>query len=349
MKSLSSSGRWDTLLVAAVVLTAGVCANAQQTIPATDEVQPENESQSAAEPEGPIVEIMPMPGGLDIDLPNGPITGGAIVDEPNQAPAHWIGLSGRSVLSPVLRTQLQLAEDLGVVVEQVVPDSPAAKADIRRHDVILRAGGEPVLDMRVLQQVVLRSGSEPIELQLIRMGQETTVTVVPEKRPAGALVPRTGQGPNILGRVRSQDQLQRLLEQLQRRGNPHPQGLGGLPGMGRMPADLSVSITREGDGPIKVTVKRGGDSWEIVADDPTALEQLPEEIRPFVERMLPGAGSRFDLGLPNFNGGPLDGLLPPKQPPEIQLPDSGSNQMLERMEKLEERFRELQQRLEQEQ
>ena len=364
MKRYSASARWDTLLVAAVVLTAGVCANAQQAIPpadgvqsndgapSDDRVQSDDKAQQAGEPDGPIVRI--APGGEDIDLPNAPITGGIIADEPNRVPAYWIGITGRRVLSPVLRTQLQLAEDLGIVVEGVVPESPAAKAGLSQHDVILRAGEEPVLDMRVLQQVVLQSGSEPIELQLIRMGQEMTVTVVPEKRPAGALAPMGPSARNFSGRIRHPDQLQRLLEELQRRGGFHPDALdgmlrGGQPGMDQMPSDLSVTITREGDGPTKISVKRGGDSWEIAADDPEALEQLPEDIRPFVERMLKGSGGQIAPGQHHFDHGALEGLLPLDQLPEMQFRGGGPSQMLERMEKLEERFQDLQERLEKEQ
>ena len=46
-----------------------------------------------------------------------------------------LGRCSLSFESEVLRTHLQLAEDMGVVVEDVIADSPAAKAGLRKHDI----------------------------------------------------------------------------------------------------------------------------------------------------------------------------------------------------------------------
>jgi hypothetical protein len=47
-------------------------------------------------------------------------------------------------LHPALRDQLSVAENEGVLVREVVPDSPAAKVGIKPHDILLEIGGKTV-------------------------------------------------------------------------------------------------------------------------------------------------------------------------------------------------------------
>ena len=47
--------------------------------------------------------------------------------------------------------------------------------------------------------------------------------------------------------------------------------------------DMTVTISKQGKEPAKITVKQGDKSWEVTEDD---LDQLPEEVRPHVEPML---------------------------------------------------------------
>ena len=84
----------------------------------------------------------------------------------------------------MLRTHLQLADDVGVVVDDVVPDSPAEKAGLRKHDVLIEVDGEQITDMTVLQKAVAASDGKPVELKLIRLAKEMTMAVTPEERPA---------------------------------------------------------------------------------------------------------------------------------------------------------------------
>jgi hypothetical protein len=46
---------------------------------------------------------------------------------------------------------------------------------------------------------------------------------------------------------------------------------------------MSVVISKEGDQPAKIVVKRGDDKWELTEKE---LNKLPADIRPHVERML---------------------------------------------------------------
>ncbi|QEG37631.1 PDZ domain-containing protein [Bythopirellula goksoeyrii] len=309
-------------------------------------------SQSHAEElEGNIVQIGPA-GAEETDLP-------AATEE--AAPVmYWIGLRGRNVDDPVLRTQLQLAEDMGVVVEDVVADSPAEKADLRKHDIILRANGDIVDSMLVLQDHVSKSQDKPIDLQILRLGKETSVTVTPEVRPDNI---EQLSGDDMTVPLGSPDQaLQRLLQQFGA-GGGFPGGIGGRrifgPGMAfnnnridlnAMPNGMSISIMRDNDGPAQITVKKGDQTWTLNSDDAKALAELPEGVRKYVEGMLQGQGGGFDI---QKELGNLDWQAELKH----MLPDNLGNlpgiqehedEVIQRMQKMEEQLKQLQQKLDEE-
>ncbi len=66
-----------------------------------------------------------------------------VEDVQEQTKAYWIGVACES-LSPAMRAQLGLAEEQGVLVQDVVAESPAAQAGLRRYDVILAVAEEPI-------------------------------------------------------------------------------------------------------------------------------------------------------------------------------------------------------------
>lgn len=333
-----SNWSWDALLVASIVIVAGLCAQSPQTVLAQDEDQPE----------GKIVRISPDAANDSAEESLEAKT--RIVEKP----AYWIGISGRNVQSPVLRTQFQLAEDLGVVVEQVVPDSPADKAGLLKYDIILRANGEGVYGMKVLQDHVRAHQAEPLELKLIRLGKEETVVVVPEERPAEIAEQLGGQGRGGWNGLQGRsDGLRKLLEQWQQDGEL-PGGIRMFgPGMvlqgqqfdvNAMPGGVAVSVQREEDGPAKITVKQGDQTWQITGDDPESLKQLPEELRPFVERMLNRQGEQQNaLGL-DWEA-ELENLLPRGLGGLHREPPFHADEISKRMQRLEQQLQELRKQL----
>jgi len=72
----------------------------------------------------------------------------------------------------------QLPREGGVLVTHVLPDSPAAKAGVRRHDILLQYDGHKVRDGDHLARLI-RAGKEgqPVELLLVRAGKEMRVAV----------------------------------------------------------------------------------------------------------------------------------------------------------------------------
>jgi len=74
-------------------------------------------------------------------------------------------------INPGLATYFDASE--GLVVLDVAPDTPAARADLRAGDVIVRAGGSSVRTVRDLRNAVTRAEERRLRLDIVR-----------EKRPA---------------------------------------------------------------------------------------------------------------------------------------------------------------------
>jgi serine protease Do len=87
------------------------------------------------------------------------------------------GLSAQD-LTPELAQQLGVEDGTGVVITDVRPGSPAAKADLRRGDVIVEVDRETVEDVRDLRSK-LESGDDRV-LMLISRGDATLF--IPMKR-----------------------------------------------------------------------------------------------------------------------------------------------------------------------
>ena len=112
------------------------------------------------------------------------------------SPEHaWIGISGRD-LTPAMAKALGLEGRRGVVIAQVVKGGPAAEADLkaagnpegevpRGGDLIVSINGQPVQDMAdVSRAVASRRVGDSITVTVLRDGQEKTVTLRLEDRPA---------------------------------------------------------------------------------------------------------------------------------------------------------------------
>ncbi|RUL89376.1 PDZ domain-containing protein [Tautonia sociabilis] len=88
-----------------------------------------------------------------------------------------------------VRAQLGLPEGQGVIVMSVSPDSAAAEAGLKPNDILVTLGGEPIVGARELSEQVQENGAKPVELTIIRDGEETTVEVTPRKAPAPPVPP----------------------------------------------------------------------------------------------------------------------------------------------------------------
>jgi len=117
---------------------------------------------------GPIVQLAPLAVGVDDDG------------------SGWLGVHLTAVPAP-LSAQLDL-EGVGVMVSNVVEDSPADEAGMRRWDVIVSLNGESVsADMGPLIERIrgLGEGSD-VDLAVMRNGAKTDLTVTLGARPESA-------------------------------------------------------------------------------------------------------------------------------------------------------------------
>ena len=217
---------------------------------------------------------------------------------------YWLGVFA-SRPAPALRAQLKLPKDQGLLVEALEPESPAAKAGLQQHDILLKGNDKPLADVGDLLQLIDHVRDGNLDLELLRAGKREIVTVTPAKRPAnerGGLWISNSEGPA----ARSLNIGPNFMEggplefRVIRPGQILPPGgpLPGLPGVATANVEVTVytnakladgskvEITQHGSEPAKVVVTHGKDKWEGTSTD---LSKVPEKIRPEVEGLLPPA------------------------------------------------------------
>ena len=241
-----------------------------------------------------------------------PLGNALVVEEnglPDRMPDYWLGV----MLRP---------DDKGILVQAVVPDSPAAKAGIAQNDVILKADDKPISVMGDVLKAVDAAKDKEMKLEILRDGQSKTIAVTPAKRPDEARF----SGPPAASDVEG---LRKWIEQLQQGGNfgpgpmqfrfMHPAVIlpRGAPLHPPLPGNMSITIIKSGDKPAEIVVKQGDEKWEVNEKE---LDKLPEKIRPYVDSMLglaTGAGAGAVRWIPEITAPPGPGPIP--NPPGANL------------------------------
>ncbi|MBW2023703.1 MAG: DegQ family serine endoprotease, partial [Deltaproteobacteria bacterium] len=89
----------------------------------------------------------------------------------------WLGVMIQKI-TPELKAKLNLKTEHGALVADVTPGGPAAKAGIKRGDVIVKYDGKPIREMNDLPYLV---GTTPVgkvvEVEVIRKGQRKVFQV----------------------------------------------------------------------------------------------------------------------------------------------------------------------------
>ena len=99
-----------------------------------------------------------------------------------KAPSYWIGVSIDEV-DDTLREHLKLTEKVGLVVSDVLKDSPAAKVGLEKNDVLLGADDKPLkAPDDLVKAVQATKGEATLRVRLRRAGDEREIAVRPEKR-----------------------------------------------------------------------------------------------------------------------------------------------------------------------
>lgn len=81
--------------------------------------------------------------------------------------------------SAALRSQLQLYANEGILVIDVVADSPAQKSGLKKHDILLRADSVRLTAFEDLDATVQASEGAPMKLVVLRSGKEEAILVKP--------------------------------------------------------------------------------------------------------------------------------------------------------------------------
>jgi serine protease Do len=90
----------------------------------------------------------------------------------------WLGV-GIQELSHDLSQAFGLDEPHGALVSEVLPDSPAAKAGIRRGDIIVGFDGERIPDASKLPHMVaVKKPGSSVEVEILRDGKRLTIPIV---------------------------------------------------------------------------------------------------------------------------------------------------------------------------
>ncbi|MEX1252221.1 MAG: Do family serine endopeptidase [Hyphomonas sp.] len=95
----------------------------------------------------------------------------------------WLGLAAQAVSFDIARTQ-GLDRPVGVIVTEVYPDGPAARAGLRRGDLVTAIDAREVFDEKGLKFLAaVRNPGELAQLTVLRAGQAQTINVQVEPPP----------------------------------------------------------------------------------------------------------------------------------------------------------------------
>ncbi len=114
---------------------------------------------------------------------------------PEEAKAEFYLGTPVNPADATLKAHLGLNEDTGLVVGDVVEDSPASRAGVMKFDVLVSLGGSLLPSVEALRTRVQEIGGKPTQLDLIRGGQRRTVPITPEARkPEPQAATNNGRG-----------------------------------------------------------------------------------------------------------------------------------------------------------
>lgn len=238
-----------------------------------------------------------------------------LAEESKQA---WLGVVTAKV-EPILADQLDLPVGAGAAVKLVIPDSPASKAGIKKHDIIFEFNGNQIASPPDLSRLISQQqGGEIAELGIIQKGSKKTITVNLKGRP-DQFEDKEEQGNNIfknqfdfgdLGGINfdilpfgNDQNLEQQIKEMQKQMRENLQGMfdlegfDNLPGIGQMFGSSSQKmIYRDDEGTIEIQKSDGKTSiitkdlqgkitFEGPADTQEQKNNLPDRARIQLEKL----------------------------------------------------------------
>lgn len=107
-----------------------------------------------------------------------------LLDDLSSMPV-WLGIMADSSVAQAAQDVRRRAGEEGVLVESVIPESPAELAGIKSGDLIMKVDSAPVTDAWFLKERVAekRAGAR-VKIDLIKAGKQEQVTVVFSEKPS---------------------------------------------------------------------------------------------------------------------------------------------------------------------
>ncbi len=133
----------------------------------------------------PAVEVPAEPGAPEPAIETVPAPVSSVATEGTPAAdsngRFVIGIETTLIPAPV-RAQVQIPENIGLFVYNVVPEGPAGKAGIKQFDILAALNGTPLTSNEQLIESLQKTQANPQTLTILRAGKELHLTIVPEKR-----------------------------------------------------------------------------------------------------------------------------------------------------------------------
>ncbi|MCA8965449.1 MAG: PDZ domain-containing protein [Planctomycetes bacterium] len=154
------------------------------------------------QPGGAMPRLMPRVGQPQVDVP--------FVDVTPQTPVHVavasgevLGVQVRPEIGADLREHLGLADDQGLMVEAVTPDSLASTMGLQRGDIVLEVAGNAIgepADVRKALAAV--APGKTVEVVCLRKGARTTLKA---EKPAAVKLEKADEAGKSAGRLQKRE------------------------------------------------------------------------------------------------------------------------------------------------
>lgn len=232
--------------------------------------------------------------------------------EEAQLPKLWLGIALKSVDGDLAAF---LGSSEGVLIDNVAPDSPAAKAGVQKGDVVISVDGKQLAEPKGLLDV-MSSATEGVALKLkvLRKSEHLEISVTPEMRKV--------ENQDIANRVKILRKIEGVpgsdVGEVELQWTPqdgtdpdksvHVYRLGEpsvlfVPDNIELKGNISIHMTKENDGktveikiskesdkPAEITVKQGDQVEKLTEEQ---LDKLPEELRDWVKSALSGKKAKW--------------------------------------------------------
>lgn len=129
--------------------------------------------------EGPlrVFEFQPRPHVLGTSVVQGDVK--LVVMEPQFAIGVMV-----DTLPEGIAAHLKLDAEQGLIVREVLPESPAATAGIESFDILLKVGDTKLAGLDSLQKIVRASEGQPLTVTWLHQGEPKSAEITPTKREA---------------------------------------------------------------------------------------------------------------------------------------------------------------------